>query len=156
MEVPEGLGDEQRQSALIYGAAKTIVVARNPTLGPGNRETVVLSGMLASAMAQRLDATYEPPGEARKVDCARVGDDLLRRGNALVQEVGAQMSRRMAATLGKDVLEREKELDHQVDFVARHSFADRPERAPAAEGRDAARSVGGAAGRAVEVVRGRG
>ena len=156
VEVPQGLDDEQRQSALIYGAAKTIVVARNPTLVPGNRETVVLSGMLASAMAQRLDATYEPPGEARKVDCARVGDDLLRRGNALVQEVGAQVSRRMAATLGKDVLEREKELDHQVDFVARHSFADRPERAPAAEGRDAARSVGRAAGRAVEVVRGRG
>ena len=156
VEVPQGLDDEQRQSALIYGAAKTIVVARNPTLVPGNRETVVLAGMLASAMAQRLDATYEPPGEARKVDSARVGDDLLRRGNALVQEVGAQVSRRMAATLGKDVLEREKELDHQVDFVARHSFADRPERAPAAEGRDAARSVGGAAGRAVEVVRGRG
>ena len=156
VEVPEGLGDEQRQSALIYGAAKTIVVARNPTLAPGNRETVVLTGMLASAMAQRLDATYEPPGEARKVDGARVGDDLLRRGNALVQEVGAQMSRRMAATLGKDVLEREKELDHQVDFVARHSFADPPQRAPAAEGRDAARSVGDAAGRAVEVVRGRG
>ena len=156
VEVPEGLGDEQRQSALIYGAAKTIVVARNPTLVPGNRETVVLSGMLASAMAQRLDATYDPPGEARKVDGARVGDDLLRRGNALVQEVGAQVSRRMAATLGKDVLEREKELDHQVDLVARHSFADRPERAPAAEGRDAARSVGRAAGRAVEVVQGRG
>ena len=156
VEVPEGLGDEQRQSALIYGAAKTIVVARNPTLVPGNRETVVLSGMLASAMAQRLDATYEPPGEARNVDGARVGDDLLRRGNALVQEVGAQMSRRIAATLGKDVLEREKELDHQVDFVARHSFADRPEREAAAEGRDVARSVGDAVGRAVEVVRGRG
>ena len=156
VEVPQGLDDEQRQSALIYGAAKTIVVARNPTLVPGNRETVVLSGMLASAMAQRLDATYDPPGEARKVDSARVGDDLLRRGNVLVQEVGAQVSRRMAATLGKDVLEREKELDHQVDLVARHSFADRPQRSPAAEGRDVARSVGDAAGRAVEVVRGRG
>ena len=82
VEVPQGLGDEQRQSALIYGAAKTIVVARNPALVPGNRETVVLSGMLAAAMAQRLDATYDPPGEARTVDCARVGDDVLRRGNA--------------------------------------------------------------------------
>ena len=156
VEVPQGLDDEQRQSALIYGAAKAIVVARNPTLVPGNRETVVLSGMLASAMAQRLDATYDPPEEARRVDCARVGDDLLRCGNALVQEIGAQVSRRMEATLGKDVLEREKELDHQVDFVARHSFADRPQRASAAEGRDAARSVGDVAGRVVELVRGRG
>ena len=156
VEVPQGLDDEQRQSALIYGAAKAIVVARNPTLVPGNRETVVLSGMLASAMAQRLDATYDPPEEARRVDCARVGDDLLRCGNALVQEIGAQVSRRMEATLGKDVLEREKELDHQVDFVARHSFADRPQRASAAEGRDAARSVGDVAGRVVGLVRGRG
>ena len=156
VEVPQGLGDEQRQSALIYGAAKTIVVASNPRPVPGKRETVVLSGMLASAMAQRLDATYDPPGEARKVDCARVGDDVLRRGNALVQEVGAQVRQRMAATLGKDVLEREKELDHQVDFVASRSFAERPRRALAEEGRDATRSVGDAAGRAVDVVRGRG
>ena len=156
VEVPQGLGDEQRQSALIYGAAKTIVVARNPALAPGNRETVVLSGMLASAMAQRLDATYDPPGETRTVDCARVGDDVLRRGNALVQEVGAQVRQRMAATLGKDVLEREKELDHQVDFVASRSFAERPRHAPAEEGRGAARSVGDAAGRVVDVVRGRG
>ncbi len=156
VEVPQGLGDEQRQSALIYGAAKTIVVARNPTLPPGSRETVVLSGMLASAMAQRLDATYEPPGEARKVDSARVGDDVLRRGNALVQEVGAQVSRRMEDAPGNDVPKREKELDRQVDFVVSRSFAERPRRGPAAEGRDAARSVGDAAGRAVEVVRGRG
>ena len=156
VEVPQGLGDEQRQSALIYGAAKTIVVARNPTLAPGSRETVVLSGMLASAMAQRLDATYEPPGEARKVDSARVGDDVLRRGNALVQEVGARVSRRMEDAPGNDVPGREKELDRQVDFVVSRSFAERPRRGPAAEGRDAARSVGDAAGRAVEVVRGRG
>ena len=156
VEVPQGLADGQRQSALIYGAAKAIVVGRNPTLAPGNRETVVLSGMLASTMAQRLDATYDPPAEARKVDCARVGDDVLRRGNALVQEVGAQVRQRMETTLGKDVLEREKELDHQVDFVARHSFAERPQRAPAEEGRDAARSVGDRARRVVDVVRGRG
>ena len=146
VEVPQGLGDEQRQSALIYGAAKTIVVARNPTLAPGSRETVVLSGMLASAMAQRLDATYEPPGETRTVDCARVGDDVLRRGNALVQEVGAQVSRRMEDAPGRDVPEREKELDHQVDLVASRSFAERPRSAPAEEGRDAARSVGGCGG----------
>ncbi len=156
VEVPQGLDDEQRQSALIYGAAKTIVVARNPALVPGSRETVVLSGMLASAMAQRLDATYEPPGEARKVDSARVGDDVLRRGNALVQEVGDQVSRRMEDAPGRAVPERERELDHQVDFVAGRSFAERPRRGPAAEGRDAARSVGDAEGRAVEVVRGRG
>ena len=156
VEVPQGLGDEQRQSALIYGAAKTIVVARNPALVPGNRETVVLSGMLASAMAQRLDATYEPPGEARTVDCARVGDDVLRRGNALVQEVGAQVSRRMEDAPGRDVPEREKELDHQVDLVASRSFAERPRSAPAAEGRDAARSAGDAAGRVVDVELGRG
>ena len=156
VEVPEGLNDEQRQSALIYGAAKAIVVARNPTLVAGNREMVVLSGMLASAMAQRLDATYDPPDEARKVGCAGVGDDLLRRGNALVQEVGARVCERMETTLGKDVLEREKELDHQVDFVAGHSFAERPERALPGEGRDAARAMGDAAGRVVDVVWGRG
>ena len=156
VEVPQGLNDEQRQSALIYGAAKAVVVGRNPKLALGGREAVVLSGMLASAMARRLDATYDPPDEARKVDCARVGDDVLRRGNALVREVGAQVSRRMETAPGKDVPEREKELDRWVDFVAGHSFAERPRRAPAEEGRDAARSVGDTAGRVVDVVRGRG
>ena len=156
VDVPQGLGDEQRQSALIYGAAKTIVLGRNPKLAPSGRETVALSGMLASVMAQRLDATYDPPGEARKVDCARVGDDVLRRGNALVQEVGAEVRQRMEAMPGEDAVERQKELDHQVDFVVSRSFAERPRRARPEKGRAAARSVGGAAERVVDIVPGRG
>ncbi len=128
VDVPEGLDDEQRQSALIYGAAKAIVVARNPTLAPGNREAVVLSGMLASAMAERLDATYEPPEEARGLDPSRVSDELLRRGNALVQEVGVRVQQCLETSLGREQLERHKEVDHQVDFIARRSFGETPSR----------------------------
>ena len=134
VEVPEGLDDEQRQSALIYGAAQAIVAARNPTMAPGNREAVVLSGMLASSMAERLDATYEPPEEARGVDPARVSDELLRRGNALVQEVGVRVQQRLETTLGREELERHKEVDHQVDFIARHSFGEKPRREARQEG----------------------
>ncbi len=128
VEVPEGLDDEQRQSVLIYGAAKAIVMGRNPTMAPGNREAVVLSGMLASSMAERLDATYQPPEEACGVDPSRVSDQLLRRGNALVQEVGARMQQCLETTLGREQLERHKEVDHEVDFIARHSFGERPRR----------------------------
>ncbi len=157
VEVPQGLNDEQRQSALIYGAAKAIVVSRNPTMVAGHRESVVLSGMLASKMAQQLDATYEPPGEARAVDSSGVSDELLRRGNALVQDVGAQVRERLASAMTKEELERHKEVDHQVDFVARHSYGERPQRAlreEAAPGPE--RSAGGAAREAVELGRGRG
>ena len=156
VEVPQGLGDEQRQSALIYGAAKAIVVNRNPSLVPGNRETVVLSGMLASAMARELDATYEPPGEARGVDCARVSDEVLRRGNALVQEVGAQVRQRMEAALDREALERDKEVDHQVDFVARHSFGEEPRRAAKEESRERAGVELPAGARAADLGQGRG
>ena len=157
VEVPQGLNDEQRQSALIYGAAKAIVVSRNPTMVAGNHESVVLSGMLASKMAQQLDATYEPPGEARAVDSSSVSDELLRRGNALVQDVGAQVRQRLASGMTKEELERHKEVDHQVDFVARHSYGERPQRAlreEAAPGPE--RAAGGAAREAVELGRGRG
>ena len=156
VEVPQGLGDEERQSALVYGAAKAIVVGRNPSLTPGNRETVVLSGMLASAMARELDATYEPPGEARGVDSARVSDDVLRRGNALVQEVGAQMRQRMETVLDTESLERDKEVDHQVDFVAKHSFGEEPRRAAREECRERAGVELPVGGRAVDLGRGRG
>ena len=156
VEVPQGLNDEQRQSALIYGAAKAIVVNRNPSLTPGNRETVALSGMLASAMARQLDATYEPPGEAREVDAARVTDDVLRRGNALVQEVGAQVRQRMETTLDRESLERDKEVDHQVDFVARHSFGEEPRRVVKEEGRERAGVELPVGARAVDLGRGRG
>ena len=155
VEVPQGLADEQRQSALIYGAAKAVVVGRNPSLTPGNRETVALSGMLASAMARQLDATYEPPGEARGVDAARVSDDVLRRGNALVQEVGAQVRQRMETVLDRETLERDKEVDHQVDFVARHSFGEEPRRV-AKESRERAGMEPHAGARAVDPGRGRG
>ena len=156
VEVPQGLNDEQRQSALVYGAAKAIVVHRNPSLTPANQETVVLSGMLASAMARELDATYEPPGEARGVDSARVSDDLLRRGNALVQEVGAQVRQRMGTALDRESLERDKEVDHQVDFVARHSFGEEPRRAVKEEGRERAGVELPVGARAVDLGRGRG
>ncbi len=156
VEVPQGLGDEERQSALVYGAAKAIVVGRNPSQAPGNRETVVLSGMLASAMARQLDATYEPPGEARGVDSARVSDEVLRRGNALVQEVGAQVRQRMETVLDRELLERDKEVDHQVDFVARHSFGEEPRRAAREEGRERAGVELPVGGRAVDLGRGRG
>ena len=156
VEVPQGLGDEQRQSALIYGTAKAIVVGRNPSLAPGNRETVALSGMLASAMARELDATYEPPGEARGVDAARVSDEVLRRGNALVQEVGAQVRQRMETTLDRESLERDKEVDHQVDFVARHSFGEEPRRAAKEESRERAGVELPVGARAVDLGRGRG
>ena len=156
VEVPQGLGDEQRQSALIYGAAKAIVVGRNPSLTPGNRETVALSGMLASAMARELDATYEPPGEARGVDAARVSDDVLRRGNALVQEVGAQVRQRMETALDIESLERDKEVDHQVDFVARHSFGEEPRRAVKEKSRERAGVELPVGARAVDLGRGRG
>lgn len=157
VEVPEGLDDEQRQSALIYGAAKAIVAARNPTMTPGNREAVVLSGMLASSMAERLDATYEPPEEARVVDPGRVGDELLRRGNALVQEVGVRVQQCLETTLGREQLERHKEVDHQVDFIARHSFGEKPRREARQEGLD--RDLGAAPARgeaAVDLGLGRG
>ena len=134
VEVPEGLDDEQRQSALIYGAAKAIVVARNPTMAPGNREAVVLSGMLASSMAERLDATYQPPEEARGVDSGGVSDELLRRGNALVQEVGVRVQQCLETSLGREELERHKEVDHQVDLIARHSFGETPRREVRREG----------------------
>lgn len=157
VEVPEGLDDEQRQSALIYGAAKAIVVARNPTMTPGNREAVVLSGMLASSMAERLDATYEPPEETRGVDSARVSDELLRRGNALVQEVGVRVQQCLETTLGREQLERHKEVDHQVDFVARHSFGEKPRREAREEGLDRERGAEPARGEAaVDLGRGRG
>lgn len=157
VEIPEGLDDEQRQSALIYGAAKAIVVARNPTMAPGNREAVVLSGMLASSMAERLDATYQPPEEARAVGPGRVSDKLLRRGNALVQEVGVRVQQCLENTLGREQLERYKEVDHQVDFIARHSFGEKPRREARQEdlarGRPAAPARGEAA---VDLGRGRG
>ena len=157
VEVPEGLDDEQRQSALIYGAAKAIVVARNPTMAPGNREAVVLSGMLASSMAERLDATYEPPEEARGVAPGRVSDRLLRRGNALVQEVGVRVQQCLENTLGREQLERHKEVDHQVDFIARHSFGETPRRAVRQEGLAQERGVAPARGEAaVDLGRGRG
>ncbi len=156
VEVPQGLGDEQRQSALIYGAAKAIVVGRNPSLAPGNRETVALSGMLASAMARELDATYEPPGEARAVDSARVSDGVLRRGNALVQEVGAQVRQRMETMLDRESLERDKEVDHQVDFVAKHSFGEEPRRAAREESRERAGVELPVGARTVDLGRGRG
>ncbi len=156
VEVPQGLGDEQRQSALIYGAAKAIVVSRSPSLVPGNRETVVLSGMLASAVARELDATYEPPGEARGVDCPPVSDEVLRRGNALVQEVGAQVRRRMGAALDTGSLEHDKEVNRQVDFVAKHSFGEEPRRAAKEESRERAGFELPVGARAVELGRGRG
>ena len=157
VEVPEGLDDEQRQSALIYGAAKAIVVARNPTMAPGNREAVVLSGMLASSMAERLDATYQPPDEARAVGPGLVSDKLLRRGNALVQEVGVRVQQCLETTLGREQLERHKEVDHQVDIIARHSFGETPRRAVRQE--DLARGGPAAPARgeaAVDLGRGRG
>ena len=101
--------------------------------------------MLASAMARQLDATYEPPGEARGVDAARVSDDVLRRGNALMQEVGAQVRQRMETNLDRESLERDKELDHQVDFVAKHSFGEEPRRA--ARGGESRAGGGGVARR---------
>ena len=157
VEVPEGLDDEQRQSALIYGAAKAIVVARNPTMKPGNREAVVLSGMLASSMAERLDATYEPPEEARGVDPRRVSDKLLRRGNALVQEVGVRVQQCLETTLGREQLERHKEVDHQVDFIARHSFGEKPRREARQEVLARERGAAPARGEAaVDLGRGRG
>ena len=156
VEVPQGLGDEERQSALVYGAAKAIVVGRNPSLAPGNRETVALSGMLASAMARELDATYEPPGETRGVDATRVSDEVLRRGNALVQEVGAQVRQRMETALDRESLERDKEVDHQVDFVARHSFGEEPRRAAKEESRERAGVDLPVGARAVDLGRGRG
>ena len=157
VEVPEGLDDEQRQSALIYGAAKAIVVGRNPTMAPGNRQAVVLSGMLASSMAERLDATYQPPEEARGIGPGRVSDKLLRRGNALVQEVGVRVQQCLETTLGREQLERHKEVDHQVDFIARHSFGETPRRAVRQEGLDQERGVAPARGEAaVDLGRGRG
>ncbi len=157
VEVPEGLDDEQRQSALIYGAAKAIVVGRNPTMAPGNREAVVLSGMLASSMAERLDATYRPPEEARGVNPGRVSDELLRGGNALVQEVGVRVQQCLETTLGREQLERHKEVDHQVDFIARHSFGETPRRAVRQEGLDQERGVAPARGEAaLDLDRGRG
>ena len=157
VEVPEGLDDEQRQSALIYGAAKAIVVARNPSMAPGNREAVVLSGMLASSMAERLDATYEPPEETRGVEPGRVSDEVLRRGNALVQEVGARVQQCLETTLGREQLERHKEVDHQVDFIARHSFGEKPRREVRQEGLARERGAAPARGEAaVDLGRGRG
>ena len=157
VEVPEGLDDEQRQSALIYGAAQAIVAARNPTMAPGNREAVVLSGMLASSMAERLDATYEPPEEARGVDPVRVSDELLRRGNALVQEVGVRVQECLETTLGREQLERHKEVDHQVDFIARHSFGEKPRREARQEGLAPERGAAPACGEAaVDLGLGRG
>ena len=157
VEIPEGLDDEQRQAALIYGAAKAIVVARAPTTAPGNREDVVLAGMLASAMAESLDATYEPPEEVRRVGPERVSDELLRRGNALVQDVGVRMQEWLETTLGGEQLERFKAVSHEVDFVARHSFAETPPREARQEGLGRSRGeapVRGAA--AVDIGRGRG
>ena len=157
VEIPEGLDDERRQSALIYGAAKAIVVARNPTLAPGNREVVVLSGMLASSMAERWDCAYEPPEETRAVDPGHVSDELLRRGNALVQEVGVRVQQRLETTLGREQLERHREIDHQVDFIARHSFGETPLRAMRQE--EFARERGAAPARgeaALDLGRGRG
>ena len=157
VDVPEGLDDEQRQSALIYGAAKAIVVARNPSMAPGNREAVVLSGMLASSMAERLDATYEPPEETRGVEPGRVSDEVLRRGNALVQEVGARVQQCLETTLGREQLERHKEVDHQVDFIARHSFGEKPRREVRQEGLAQERGAAPARGEAaVDLGRGRG
>ncbi len=147
VRVPQGLNDEQRQSALIYGAAKAVVVGRNPALAAGP-EAVVLSGMLASSMARQLDATYRPPPETQAVDASRVADEVLRKGNAIVQDVGMEVRRRLEAGLAEEDAERGREVDRQVDFVARHSHAERPRRedaaAPAAE-----RGVGPAARSAV-------
>ena len=135
VEVPEGLDDEQRQSALIYGAAKAIVAGAQPHDGAGQPGGLSsLSGMLASSMAERLDATYEPPEEARAVGPGLVSDELLRRGNALVQEVGVRVQQCIETTLGREQLERHKEVDHQVDFIARHSFGETPRRAVRQEG----------------------
>ena len=157
VEIPEGLDDEQRQSALIYGAAKAIVAARNPTMAPGNRQAVVLAGMLASSMAERLDAAYEPPEEARAVSPDQVSDELLRRGNALVQEVGVRVQQHIETTLGREQLERHKEIDHQVDFIARHSFGEAPRRAMRQEDLTRARGVAPTNGEpAVDLGRGRG
>ena len=157
VEVPEGLDDEQRQSALIYGAAKAIIVGRNTTMAPGNREAVVLSGMLASSMAERLDATYQPPEEACGIGPGRVSDELLRRGNALVQEVGVRVQQCLETTLGREQLERHKEVDHQVDFIARHSFGEKPRREVRQEGLARERGTAPARGEAaVDLGRGRG
>ena len=156
VEVPQGLGDEERQSALVYGAAKAIVVGRSPGLAPGSRETVALAGMLASAMARQLDATYEPPGETRGVDAARVSDDVLRRGNALVQEVGAQVRQRMETNLDRESLERDKEVSRQVDFVAKHSFGEEPRRVAREESRERVGVELPVGTRAVDPGRGRG
>ncbi len=156
VEIPEGLDDERRQAALIYGAAKAIVARRNPTTAPGNREAVVLSGMLASSMAERLDWGYEPPEETRAVGPGRVNDELLRRGNALVQEVGVRVQQQLETTLGRDELERHKEIDHQVDFIARHSFGETPRRAVRQEGLARERGAAPARGEAVDLGRGRG
>ena len=132
-------------------------MARNPTLAPGNREVVVLSGMLASSMAERWDCAYEPPEETRAVDPGHVSDELLRRGNALVQEVGVRVQQRLETTLGREQLERHREIDHQVDFIARHSFGETPRRAMRQE--EFARERGAAPARgeaALDLGRGRG
>lgn len=123
--IPEGLPDEKRQSALLFGAAQTVVLKRHPSMRVGDDEVLVLSGVLASHMARELDATYEPPAEAGRVAPRQVSDGLLRRANALVQEVGARVEEELERRVG--VGEVEEGVGDQVDFVARQAFGARVE-----------------------------
>ena len=123
--IPEGLTDEKRQSALLYGAAQTVVLMRNPSMRAGDDEALVLSGVLASHMARELDATYEAPAEAGRVSPRQVSEGLLRRANVLVQEVGAQVEDELERRAGAG--ERTKEIGDQVDSVARRAFGVRVE-----------------------------
>ena len=130
--IPEGLSDEKRQSALLFGAAQTVVLKRHPSMRAGDEEALVLSGVLASHMARELDATYEPPSEAGRVAPRQVSEGLLRRANALVQEVGAQVEEELERRDGAG--EVEKGIGDQVDFVARRAFGARVEEVVREEG----------------------
>ena len=125
VSIPEGLTGEKRQSALLYGAAQTVVLKRHPSMRAGDDEALVLSGVLASHMARELDATYEPPSEAERIGPRQVSEGLLRRANALVQEVGAQVEEELERRDGAG--DRVKEIGDQVDFVARQAFGARVE-----------------------------
>ena len=130
--IPEGLTDEKRQSALLFGAAQTVVLQRNPSMRVGDDEALVLSGVLASHMARELDATYEPPSEVGRVGPRQVSEGLLRRANALVQEVGAQVEDELERRSGTG--ERASEIGDQVDAVARRAFGVRVEEVVRDEG----------------------
>ena len=157
VEVPQGLGDEQRQSALIYGAAKTIVVARNPTLVPGNRETVVLSGMLAVGDGAAARCHVRP---------ARGGaDGRLRAGRrrcaSARERPGAGGRRSGEPADGGHARQGRSRAGEGAGPPGR--FRGQPQLRGAAaacgqaeKGRDAARSVGDAAGRVVDAVLERG